>query len=49
MTHAVHSRPQPATGAEIGSLIGGAFGLVFLIVNSAGFSTLGRTLVLIVA
>lgn len=48
MTHAVHSRPQPATGAEIGSLIGGAFGLVFLIVNSAGFSTLGRTLVLIV-
>ncbi|MDN5738905.1 hypothetical protein [Brevibacterium aurantiacum] len=48
MTHAVHSRPQPAAGAEIGSLIGGAFGLVFLIVNSAGFSTLGRTLVLIV-
>ncbi|AOP51751.1 hypothetical protein [Brevibacterium aurantiacum] len=48
MTHAVHSRPQPAAGAEIGTLIGGAFGLVFLIVNSAGFSTLGRTLVLIV-
>ncbi|MDN5550934.1 hypothetical protein [Brevibacterium aurantiacum] len=44
----MHSRPQPAAGAEIGSLIGGAFGLVFLIVNSAGFSTLGRTLVLIV-
>ncbi|TGD38032.1 hypothetical protein EB834_12700 [Brevibacterium aurantiacum] len=48
MTPSVHTRPQPAAGAEIGSLIGGAFGLVFLIVNSAGFSTLGRTLVLIV-
>lgn len=48
MTHAAHIRPQPAEGAEIGSLIGGAFGLVFLIINSAGFSTLGRTLVLIV-
>lgn len=42
MTQAVHTKPQPAEGAEIGSLIGGAFGLVFLIVNSAGFSTLGR-------
>lgn len=50
MTHAdaAEPRPQPAEGAEIGSLIGGAFGLVFLIINSAGFSTLGRTLVLIV-
>ena len=48
MTQAVHTIPQPAEGAEIGSLIGGAFGLVFLIVNSAGFSTLGRILVLIV-
>ncbi|QQB15089.1 hypothetical protein [Brevibacterium casei] len=34
--------PEPADGAEIGSLIGGVFGLVFLIVNSAGFSTVGR-------
>ncbi|AZL11398.1 hypothetical protein CXR25_00165 [Brevibacterium aurantiacum] len=48
MTPSVHTRPQPAAGAEIGSLIGGAFGLVFLIVNSTGFSTLGRALVLIV-
>ena len=48
MTSSVHTRPQPAAGAEIGSLIGGAFGLVFLIVNSTGFSTLGRALVLIV-
>lgn len=39
--------PQPADGAEIGSLIGGAFGLVFLIVNSAGFSTFGRIAVLV--
>lgn len=39
--------PQPAEGAEIGSLIGGAFGLVFLIVNSAGFSTFGRIAVLV--
>lgn len=48
MTQAEHLRPQPAAGAEIGSLIGGAFGLVFLIVNSTQFSTLGRILVLIV-
>lgn len=48
MTNAVHARPQPAQGAEIGSLIGGAFGLVFLIVNSSQFSTLGRVLVLVV-
>lgn len=48
MTQAEHSRPQPAAGAEIGSLIGGAFGLVFLLVNSTQFSTLGRILVLIV-
>ena len=48
MNQAEHSRPQPAAGAEIGSLIGGVFGLILLIVNSTGFSTLGRTLVLIV-
>ncbi|MDN6746040.1 MAG: hypothetical protein L0L93_03405 [Brevibacterium sp.] len=47
MTQARETRPQPAAGAEIGSLIGGAFGLVFLIVNSAQFSTLGRILVLV--
>ena len=47
MTQARETRPQPAAGAEIGSLIGGAFGLVFLIVNSASFSTLGRILVLV--
>lgn len=41
------TRPQPAAGAEIGSLIGSAFGLVFLIINSASFSTLGRILVLV--
>lgn len=41
-------RPQPAAGAEIGSLIGGAFGLVFLIVNSSQFSTVGRIGVLVV-
>ncbi|GAA1858803.1 hypothetical protein [Brevibacterium marinum] len=47
MTQSRETRPQPAAGAEIGSLIGGAFGLVFLIVNSAQFSTLGRILVLV--
>ncbi|MCF2586376.1 hypothetical protein [Brevibacterium sp. UCMA 11752] len=47
MTQPRETRPQPAAGAEIGSLIGGAFGLVFLIINSASFSTLGRILVLI--
>lgn len=47
MTQPRETRPQPAAGAEIGSLIGGAFGLVFLIVNSASFSTLGRILVLV--
>ena len=47
MTHSLETRPQPAEGAEIGSLIGGAFGLVFLIVNSTQFSTLGRILVLV--
>lgn len=47
MTQARETGPQPAAGAEIGSLIGGAFGLVFLIVNSAQFSTLGRILVLV--
>lgn len=44
----VYHRPQPAAGAEIGSLIGGAFGLVFLIVNSGQFSTVGRICVLVV-
>ncbi|MCF2572525.1 hypothetical protein [Brevibacterium sp. UCMA 11754] len=47
MTQPRETRPQPAAGAEIGSLIGGAFGLVFLIINSASFSTLGRILVLV--
>ncbi|WP_252199888.1 hypothetical protein [Brevibacterium sp. RIT 803] len=47
MTQPRKSRPQPAAGAEVGSLIGGAFGLVFLIINSASFSTLGRILVLV--
>ncbi|GAA1944819.1 hypothetical protein GCM10009689_27580 [Brevibacterium antiquum] len=47
MTQPRETRPQPAAGAEIGSLIGGAFGLVFLIINSTSFSTLGRILVLI--
>lgn len=47
MTQPHETRPQPAAGAEIGSLIGGAFGLVFLVVNSASFSTLGRILVLV--
>lgn len=41
-------RPQPARGAEIGALIGGAFGLVFLVGNSSGFSTVGRIMVLVV-
>ncbi|WP_228282597.1 hypothetical protein [Brevibacterium atlanticum] len=36
----------PAAGADIGALIGGAFGLLFLIINSAQFSSLGRTLVI---
>ncbi len=36
----------PAAGAEIGALIGGAFGLLFLIINSSQFSALGRTLVI---
>ncbi|TSI15474.1 hypothetical protein [Brevibacterium aurantiacum] len=47
MTQPRKTRPQPAAGAEVGSLIGGAFGLVFLIINSASFSTLGRILVLV--
>ena len=47
MTQFRETRPQPAAGVEIGSLIGGAFGLVFLIVNSSQFSTLGRILVLV--
>jgi hypothetical protein len=33
-------------GAEIGALIGAGFGLLFLIINTTQFSTLGRTLVL---
>lgn len=47
MTQPREIGPQPAAGAEIGSLIGGAFGLVFLIINSSSFSTLGRILVLV--
>ncbi len=44
------SRPnsQTAAGAEIGALIGAGFGLLFLIINSSQFSTLGRTLVIAV-
>lgn len=37
---------QAAAGAEIGALIGAGFGLLFLIINSSQFSTLGRTLVI---
>ncbi|MGO2037137.1 MAG: hypothetical protein ACTH2U_11715 [Brevibacterium sp.] len=40
------TRPRTAEGAEIGALIGGAFGLLFLIINSSSFSSLGRTLVM---
>lgn len=41
------ARGRPAAaGAEIGALIGGGFGLLFLILNSSEFSTLGRTLVI---
>lgn len=42
------SRPNShtAAGAEIGALIGAGFGLLFLIINSSQFSTLGRTLVI---
>lgn len=42
-----HAPSHRANGAEIGSLIGGVAGLVFLIVNSAAFSPLGRILVLL--
>ena len=42
------TRPRTAEGAEIGALIGGAFGLLFLIINTGQFSTLGRTLVIAV-
>ncbi|WP_228278258.1 hypothetical protein [Brevibacterium limosum] len=44
------SRPNShtAAGAEIGALIGAGFGLLFLIINSSQFSTLGRTLVIAV-
>ncbi|UVI36118.1 hypothetical protein [Brevibacterium spongiae] len=35
-----------AAGAEIGALIGAGFGLLFLIINSSQFSTVGRTLVI---
>lgn len=40
------TRPRTAEGAEIGALIGGVFGLLFLIINSSSFSSLGRTLVM---
>ncbi|WP_410709348.1 hypothetical protein [Brevibacterium sp. SIMBA_078] len=39
---------QTAAGAEIGALIGAGFGLLFLIINTGQFSTLGRTLVIAV-
>ena len=39
---------RPADGAEIGALIGAGFGLLFLIINTGQFSTLGRTLVITV-
>ncbi|UZD62316.1 hypothetical protein [Brevibacterium sp. JSBI002] len=39
---------QTAAGAEIGALIGAGFGLLFLIINTVQFSTLGRTLVIAV-
>lgn len=39
---------QTADGAEIGALIGAGFGLLFLIINTGQFSTLGRTLVIAV-
>ena len=41
------TRQQPAEGAEIGALIGAGFGLLFLIINSTQFSSLGRTLILV--
>ena len=41
------TRQQPAEGAEIGALIGAGFGLLFLIINSTQFSSLGRTVVLV--
>lgn len=37
--------PRTAQGAEVGALIGGGFGLLFLLINSAQFSSLGRMLV----
>jgi hypothetical protein len=37
---------RTAAGAEIGALIGAGFGLLFLIINSSQFSSLGRTLVI---
>lgn len=39
-------RRQTAAGAETGALIGGVFGLIFLIINSSQFSSLGRMLVI---
>ena len=44
----VPSRRRTAAGAEIGALIGAGFGLLFLIINTGQFSTLGRTLVIAV-
>ena len=42
------STRRTAAGAEIGALIGAGFGLLFLIINTVQFSTLGRTLVIAV-
>ena len=42
------STRRTAEGAEIGALIGAGFGLLFLIINTGQFSTLGRTLVIAV-
>ncbi|WP_420095582.1 hypothetical protein [Brevibacterium sediminis] len=42
------STRRTADGAEIGALIGAGFGLLFLVLNTVQFSTLGRTLVIAV-
>lgn len=42
------STRRTADGAEIGALIGAGFGLLFLVLNTVQFSTLGRTLVITV-
>ncbi|WP_169250799.1 hypothetical protein [Brevibacterium sp. 'Marine'] len=42
------SARRTAAGAGIGALIGAGFGLLFLVLNTVQFSTLGRTLVITV-